>query len=82
MIHVIALDITFGIPLNFLNIKSHSKVVKYFLQLYHNPGDPRGLAVSLAASTPPEAVRMSGGCRGLQPQPILAHISVPRVKNV
>ena len=28
------------------------------------------MAVNLAAPTRPEAVRISGGCRGLQPQPI------------
>ena len=44
MIHVIALDITFGIHLNCLNIKSHSKVVKCFLKLYQNAGGGPGSA--------------------------------------
>ena len=46
---------------NFLNSKSNSEVVKCFLQLYSDPGDSRDLAVSLAAPTRPEAVRISGG---------------------
>ena len=29
------------------------------------PGDSGGMAVSLAAPTRPEAIRISGGCRGL-----------------
>ena len=64
MINVIALDITFRIPFNLLNITSHSKV-KYFLQLYQNPrqGHVRPSVVALGALDKVEEVRQ--GHKGL-----------------
>ena len=66
MIHVIALDHYLSYTFKMLLISQGiQKLLNNFCNYTKTQGEGQDLPLGLTASTPPEAVRISGGCRGL-----------------